>query len=190
MSSYSLLTASSRIGEQDIAITVRTFIARLHQKYFLPLLGLIWLLSVSGIGHSEPEVNLQTLQSLCKGDGSMRVSYEPNIREPGNTDSFAELLAKAKTHGSVRVIVQLTLDAWKPEGELLNDQAVIAQREAIADLQARLLSRMASFGVSDIKQFTYVPQVAMKVSLAALQDLVANPDVTGIWEDVLLAPGQ
>jgi hypothetical protein len=117
-------------------------------------------------------------------------SRTPRAREPGNTDSFADLLAKAKTHGSVRVIVQLTLDAWKLEGDLLNDQAVTAQREAIADLQARLLSSMASFGVSDIKQFTYVPQVAMKVSLAALQDLLSNPDVTGIWEDVLLAPGQ
>jgi hypothetical protein len=73
---------------------------------------------------------------------------------------------------------------------LLNDQAVAAQREAIAELQARLLSRMTSFGVSDIKQFTYVPQVAMKVNPAALQDLLSNPDVTGIWEDVLLAPGQ
>jgi hypothetical protein len=154
------------------------------------LLGLVSLLSVSGIGHSEPEVDLQTLQSPCKGDGSMRVSYAPNAREPGNTDSFADLLAKAKTHGSVRVIVHLTLDAWRPEGDLLNDQAVTAQRQAIAESQARLLSRMTSFDVSDIKPFTYVPQVAMKVSLAALQDLLSNPDVTGIWEDVWLAPGQ
>jgi hypothetical protein len=73
---------------------------------------------------------------------------------------------------------------------LLNDQAVTAQREAIADLQARLLSRMAFLGVSDIKQFTYVPQVAMRVSLAALQELLSNPDVTGIWEGLLLAPGR
>jgi hypothetical protein len=190
MSKYSLLTAPSCIGEQDIAITLRTFLARFHQKYSLWWLALILLLSMSGIEHSEPEVDLQTPQSPCKGDGSMRVSYEPNAREPGDTDSFADLLAKANTHGSVRVIVHLTLDAWKPEGDLLNEQTVTAQREAIADLQARLLSRMASFGVSDIKQFTYVPQVAMKVSLGALQDLLSNPDVTGIWEDVLLAPGQ
>jgi hypothetical protein len=190
MSKYSLLTAPSRVGEQDIAITLRTSIARFHQKYSLWLLGLIFQLSVSGIGPSKPEFDLQTPQSPCRGDGCMRVSYEPNAREPGNTDSFADLLAKAKTYGSVRVIVHLTLDAWKPEGDLLNDQAVTAQREAIADLQAKLLSRMASFGVSDIKQFIYVPQVALKVSPAALQDLLSNPDVTGIWEDVLRAPGQ
>jgi len=190
MSKYSLLTGPSRVGEQDIAITLRTFIARFHRKYFLWLLGLVSLLSVSGIGHSEPEFDLQTPRSPCKGDRSMRVSDEPNAREPRNTDSFADLRAKAKTHGSVRFIVHLTLDAWKPEGDLLNDQAVTAQREAVAHLQARLLSRMASFGVSDIKQFIYVPQVAMKVSLAALQDLLSNPDVTGIWEDVLRTPGQ
>jgi hypothetical protein len=190
MSKYSLLTAPSRVGEQDIAITLRTSIARFHQKYSLWLLGLIFQLSVSGIGPSKPEFDLQTPQSPCRGDGCMRVSYEPNAREPGNTDSFADLLAKAKTHGSVCVIVHLTLDGWKPEGDLLNDQAVTAQREAIADLQAKLLSRMASFGVSDIKQFIYVPQVALKVSPAALQDLLSNPDVTGIWEDDLRAPGQ
>jgi hypothetical protein len=120
----------------------------------------------------------------------MRVSYEASTREPGNTDPSADLLAQAKTHGSVRVIARLRLDAWKPEGDLLNEQAVTAQREAIADLQARLLSRMAFLRVSDIKQFTYVPQVAMTVSLAALQELLSNPDVTGIREGLLLAPGR
>ena len=190
MSKYSPLAEPSRVGEQDTAITLRTFSAHFHQKSFLWLLGLISLLSVSGIGHSEPEVVPRAPQSPCKGDGAMRVSYEANAREPGNTDSFADLLAKAKTHGSVRVIARLRLDAWKPEGDLLNEQAVTAQREAIADLQARLLSRMAFLRVSDIKQFTYVPQVAMTVSLAALQELLSNPDVTGIWEDLWLAPGR
>jgi hypothetical protein len=190
MSKYALLTAPSRVGEQDIATTPRTFIARFLQKYVGWLLGLIFLLSISGIGHSDPEFDVQTPQSPWKGDGTMRVSYEPKTHEPGNADRYADLLAKAKTHGSVHVMLRLKLDAWKPEGDLLNDQAVAAQRQAIADLQARLLSRMASCGVSDIKQFTYVPQVAMQVSVAALQDLLSNPDVTGIWEDVLLAPGQ
>ena len=103
---------------------------------------------------------------------------------------YEELLAKAKAHGSVRVIVRLKLNDWKPEGDLPNEQAAAVQRQAIAHLQARLLKTMTSFGVSDVKQFTFVPQLAMKVNATGLQDLLANPDVTGIWEDMPLAPSR
>ena len=57
-------------------------------------------------------------------------------------------------------------------------------------IQAGLLNTMASFGVSDVKQFTFVPQVAMKVNATGLLDLLSNPDVTGIWEDMPLAPAR
>jgi hypothetical protein len=117
-------------------------------------------------------------------------AYEPKHHEAGNKHCYEDLLAKAKTHGSVRVIVRLKLDDWKLEGDLPHEQAVAVQREAIANLQARLLNTMASFGVSDVKQFTFVPQVAMKVNATGLQHLLSNPDVMGIWEDMPLAPGR
>ena len=117
-------------------------------------------------------------------------AYEPKHQKAGEKHPYEDLLAKAKTHGSVRVLVRLKLDDWKPEGDLPHEQAVAVQREAIANLQARLLSTMISFGVGDVKQFTFVPQVAMKVNAMGLQDLLSNPDVTGIWEDMSLAPGR
>ncbi len=117
-------------------------------------------------------------------------AYEPTHQEGNDQHGYEELLAKAKAHGSVRVIVRLKLNDWKPEGDLPNEQAAAAQRQAIAHLQARLLSRMAALGVSDVKQFTFVPQLAMQVNTTGLQDLRSNPDVMGIWEDAPVAPSR
>ena len=111
-------------------------------------------------------------------------------QEVGERQRYEDRLAKAKTHGSVRIIVRIKLDDWKPESDWPHEQAMAIQREAIAHLQARLLKTMVSFGVSDVKQFTFVPQVTMKVNATGLQELLSNPDVIGIWEDMPLAPGR
>ena len=80
--------------------------------------------------------------------------HDSGLQEVGERQRYEDLLAKAKTHGSVRIIVRIKLDKWKPEGDLPHEQAVAIQREAIAHLQARLLNTMVSFGVRDVKQFT------------------------------------
>ena len=67
-------------------------------------------------------------------------------------------------------------------------KAVEAQRDTISHLQTKLLKRMASFAVTNIKLFKYVPHVAMKVDAAGLKDLMSNPDVSGISEDVAVPP--
>ena len=120
----------------------------------------------------------------------MGSAHDSGPQEGGERQRDEDLLAKAKTHGSVRIIVRINVDDWKPEGDLPHEQAVAIQREAIAHLQARLLETMVSFRVSDVKQFTFVPQVAMKVNATGLQELLSNPDVIGMWEDMPLAPGR
>jgi hypothetical protein len=148
------------------------------------------LISGTSSGWSQAELDDQALQSVIQGDSPRGGAYEPKRREAEEMQRYEDLLAKAKTHGSLHVIVHLKLDDWKPEGDLSREQAVIAQRQAIAHLQAALLNRMAAFGVSDIKRFTFVPQIAMKVNAKGLQDLFSNPDVSGIWEDMPLAPSR
>jgi hypothetical protein len=168
------------------------YIACSLNKYARWLPSLIFLLFIfsASAGHSQAEFNDQAAQSVVQGDSPMGGVYEPTHQEVGDKHRYEDLLAKARTQGSVRVIVRLKLDDWKPEGDLPNEQAVAVQREAIANLQARLLNTMASFEVSDVKPFRFVPQVAMKVSATTLQGLLSNPDVTGIWEDMPLAPGR
>jgi hypothetical protein len=141
-------------------------------------------------GQPQTALDAQAWQLAFQGDRAMGGAYEPMHRQAGDQQRHEALLAKAKTHGSVRIIVRLKLDTWQPVGDLPDEQASALQREAIAKLQARLLNTMASFGVGDVKQFTMVPQIAMKVNATALQALLSNPDVTGIWEDVPLAPGR
>jgi hypothetical protein len=106
----------------------------------------------------------------------------------GAEGSDNELINKAKGRGSLRVIVRLKLDGWKPEGELPSRQVVDAQREAIAHLQTRLLERMASFSITDLKRFKFVPQVAIEVDAAGLQDLLSNPGVLRVSEDAAMPP--
>ena len=47
---------------------------------------------------------------------------------------------------------------------------------------------MASFAVTDIKLFNYIPHAAVEVDEAGLRDLMSNPDVIGIQEDVAVPP--
>jgi hypothetical protein len=169
-----------------------TLIACSLNKYARWLPSLIFLLSISSASsaQSQAELNDQASQSVLQGESPMGGADEPMHHEAGDQHRYEELLAKAKTHGSVRIIVHLKLNDWKPEGDLPHEEAVAVQREAIANLQARLLDTMAPFGVSEVRQFTFVPQVAMKVNARGLRDLLSNPDVSGIWEDMPLAPSR
>ena len=54
----------------------------------------------------------------------------------------------------------------------------------IARAQESLLSQLASYEVSDVTQFRYVPYVALKVDKAGLQHLLASSLVSSIEEDV------
>jgi hypothetical protein len=169
-----------------------TLIACSLNQYAQWLLSVIFLLSISSASSGQPraEFNDPASRLVLQGESPMGGADEPMRHEAGDQHHYEELLAKAKTHGSVRIIVRLKLDDWKPEGDLPHEQAVAVQREAIANLQARLLNTMAPFGVSEVRQFRFVPQVAMKVNARGLRDLLSNPDVSGIWEDMPLAPSR
>jgi hypothetical protein len=103
---------------------------------------------------------------------------------------YENLITKAQMQGSVRVIVRLKLDDWQPESALRDQQAIDAQRAAIARLQDRLLHSMAPFVVTNIMRFRFVPQMALTVDEAGLRTLISHPDVSTIWEDMTLSPGQ
>jgi hypothetical protein len=73
---------------------------------------------------------------------------------------------------------------------LHNQQAIDSQREAITRLQDRLLHSLAAFIVTNIRRFRFVPQMALTVDEAGLRALLSHPEVSTIWEDTTLAPGQ
>ncbi|CAA9383577.1 MAG: hypothetical protein AVDCRST_MAG93-9330 [uncultured Chloroflexia bacterium] len=99
----------------------------------------------------------------------------------------AAILKRAREQGSVRIIVTLALP-WQPEGELPDEAVVMAQRKAIADAQAALTARLASYNVTDITSFQFIPSMVMVVDVPALQTIIDDPAVESIQEDGLASP--
>lgn len=98
------------------------------------------------------------------------------------------LAAEIDATGGAPLIVGLNVPGYDPA---MFDQvhAAGAQEAAIATAQQALLDRMAPYGVTGVKMYEYIPFIALTVdSHAALAALYADPDVTSIEEDALLAP--
>ncbi|HEV2984307.1 MAG TPA: S8 family serine peptidase [Vicinamibacterales bacterium] len=90
--------------------------------------------------------------------------------------------------GRGRVIVELGV-AGVPEGDLPDVATILQQRQAIADLGARALTRVPASARRVVHRFQTVPLVALDVDangLAALEN--ASPEVVRIVEDAILRP--
>jgi subtilisin len=97
-----------------------------------------------------------------------------------------EALARTRARGTARVIVGLDL-TWMPE-QLLPPGRILGQRASIARAQSSVLARLAGVNRASIRQFTYIPFVAMEVNETQLQLLTASPDVRSIESDAVYAP--
>ena len=106
-------------------------------------------------------------------------------REGTAGQTFARLMAQAQAVGSVRVIVGLRA-SFQPEGTLVTSDAVQAQQSAIALAQTALLNQMAAYPITGVKQFPYIPFLALEVDAAGLQYLASAPEVATVQEDQLI----
>ena len=73
---------------------------------------------------------------------------------------------------------------WCPEGELPDETAVLAQRQAIADGQRALLGRLAAHNVTEVTTYQFIPSLAMAVDGPALKAVRSDPVVASIQPDV------
>lgn len=99
-------------------------------------------------------------------------------------ERFGQLLARARSAGSVAVIVRLCVE-FRPEGEL-EEAAVRRQRAAIARAQHALLAELSRHRVSSVKRFAYVPYIALAADAGALLRLRASDGVADVTEDASL----
>jgi hypothetical protein len=99
-------------------------------------------------------------------------------------DKFDMLLARARTEGSVLVVVRLCVP-FRPEGELA-DAAVRSQRAAIARAQNALLKELPARGVGSVKKSEYTPFISMAVDADALLRLKSAAEVADITEDAIV----
>ncbi len=93
------------------------------------------------------------------------------------------LLEKANTKGSVRVIIRLNVD-YKSEGMLSSAQDIQLQQSRISQAQGNLLARFAYRNLSNVKQFSTIPYMAMGVDVTALEVLLNDPGITSVSEDI------
>jgi subtilisin family serine protease len=95
-----------------------------------------------------------------------------------------EAVARARTRGSVRVIVKLDVP-FSPEPALASAQAA-SQRASIAAAQGSVVGRLARSHRA--RRFAYIPYLAMEVDEADLRALASLPVVAEIRIDRLTAP--
>jgi hypothetical protein len=104
-----------------------------------------------------------------------------SAQPPGNSPALLALQEKASREGSVRIIVQLDT-SFTPEGALKSAQAR-QQRLGIARAQTVLLNRIPAGQIRSHREFSYTPLMAMEVTPAGLQTLMAGSGWTQIQED-------
>ncbi len=93
------------------------------------------------------------------------------------------LLEMAQTVGMVPVIIGLNVPGYIPE---IADEA--RQMDAIRQKQTAVLDSLAGYNIHNVKQFPYIPYMALWVDEAGLRALQDDPTVTTIYEDRLSAP--
>ena len=98
----------------------------------------------------------------------------------------APLIDKARTEGTVRVVVGLN-QAYRPDGEL-GDAEAVEQRENIQRSQEALMDELQGYDVTPLQSYDYIPYMAIEVGEDALRALVDSGAVATIEEDVLSEP--
>lgn len=102
-------------------------------------------------------------------------------------DRIADLSRKAGETGPVRVIVGLRTP-FSPEGTLGSLLLLRDQRRGIARAQDALLASVSAVDPASVRRYESIPYVAMELGTPGLQDLLGNPHVASVEEDVLHVP--
>ncbi len=118
--------------------------------------------------------------------GWIGIGFAQQSTTPQRSKIPAEVWEKAQKDGVVRIIVQLNVP-WKPEG-YLDQQAVLAQRQAIVAAQDRLIVSLVGTMHRVIARFWLIPGIGLEVGVEALVVLELSPLVIGVEEDRIVKP--
>ena len=101
-------------------------------------------------------------------------SYPGQAQGP---QDMADLQRQVQTQGIARVIVGLDVPGYQVESNLQGRQAVEAQRQAIRQKQDEVLQSLANTPAKAIRQFSYIPYMALEVDASALQTLQNDANI-------------
>jgi hypothetical protein len=108
------------------------------------------------------------------------------LAQLGTPKVLPELWQEIRDYGSARVLVQLNV-ASRPEANLPMGQKV-AQREAIAHMQDRIIAELAGTHHRVITMPRFSPALVLNVKREALAILDASPLVRSVTRDTKQAP--
>ena len=122
-------------------------------------------------------------QSASAADGAPAHAPKNAFNKP---ERHQELSALARDNGEVRVILSLETAQELARGPYrAPDQA---KEQAVSARQQRVLQRAAGHNLRNVKRFRLHHFIAVTVDAAALEALLADPEVTSVSEDRLLYP--
>ena len=111
-------------------------------------------------------------------------AFEPQSPAPaadGQTFIAPGIYQKAKTRGSVRVIVELRLAPHREDSES-------SREDAIRMAQKTLLDELAPVNPRVIRSYSSIPALVLAASVDALKIIAASRHVTRVTEDELSIP--
>jgi len=120
-------------------------------------------------------------------DRGLKLGGEPIIRAR-RARAFAALRSRVGSEGRVRVIVGLRTEGGQSAVAAFRAGGPRQRPPAIARAQQALSSRMRGQAIDAIRNFKFMPYVAMEVDRAALEALAADPEVTSIEQELAVKP--
>ena len=120
-------------------------------------------------------------------DRELGIAGEPLVVAQ-RTRAFAALRAKVQSKGEVNAIVGLKTEGRSVAGEVTNLSQAEARSPLISQAQQSLLIRMSRHNLSSIRQFKFIPYIAIAVDGPALEALASDPAVVSIEEDSVVQP--
>jgi subtilisin family serine protease len=124
---------------------------------------------------------LYPLVVSAKEDASMEAAAHEQL--VAKTEMYLSLLPKAQANGTLRVIVRLALP-FTPESLHGDFSSIHEQQARIWQAQETVLRAMSASSARTARIYRYVPYLAMEVDGTALWDLIVNPIVASVREDV------
>jgi subtilisin len=104
-----------------------------------------------------------------------------------SSERLSRLQDKVSSGGSARVIVGVRVPFVSP-GRLASPDAIAAQDRSIANAQSALALRLVGGRARVLTRFAHIPYIALSVDQDALSQLLSDPDVTSLQEDIPVPP--
>ena len=110
------------------------------------------------------------------------------LQEAQRDRAFATLRAKVRSEGRARVIVGLRTEGSSSVSAASSLADAETRSPLIAQSQQSLLNRMSRHNATSVRQFKFIPYMAMAVDGPALEVLAESPVVVSIEEDSVVKP--